>query len=48
MGEGIRKYGTGFSPVARRGSVGVDTKDASRPISVVRRPDAHDTRSAAL
>src|ERR1700712_1214366 len=30
MGERIRKYGTGFSPVARRGSVGVDTTDASR------------------
>jgi hypothetical protein len=30
MGERIRKYGTGFSPVARCGSVGVDTKDASR------------------
>jgi hypothetical protein len=30
MGERIRKYGTGFSPVARWGSVGVDTKDASR------------------
>ena len=35
MGDGIRKYGTEFSPVARRGSVGVDTKDASRPVRPV-------------
>jgi len=32
MVERIHKYGTGFSPVARRGSVGVDAKDASRPV----------------
>ncbi|MFL9913306.1 hypothetical protein [Paraburkholderia sp. RL17-337-BIB-A] len=32
MGDGIRKYGTGFSLLARRGSAGVDTKDASRQV----------------